>query len=149
MKHLYVFLGSLGLIAIGVWMIIQPYAAHFTSDRLALWSSIIGGGLVVALGAWSAFDRRASDQPWQALRYAASTLGIIGVGVYTVIAVFAAMYESIGRFNAFYVMMVGMALIILGLSVFASRMGQAPSIQAVFDEGNRTPGVDDPRRTEQ
>jgi hypothetical protein len=125
-KNAYVFWGSLGLVALGVWRIILPYAAGYTSHTFALYNDIVCGVIVVVLGLWSAVDNGPGQGLWPTLRKAAPTIGAVGVGLYTVIICFSVLYQSIGRFNTFYEMAVGMAVLVLGLYLTASRLAHLP-----------------------
>ncbi len=93
----------------------------------------MGGALIVALGIWSAIDRSAPDRLWGTIRHGIPTIGIIAVAVYTQVVVFALLYQEVGRFDAVYIMAVGMATLIVGLSVMAPRFGHMP--YAIADRG--------------
>ena len=127
MRHWYIFLGSLGLAALGVWLIVLPYAAGYSDHTFALRSDLVAGGIVVVLAIWSAIDQATPEPYWPNLRHGAPTLGVVAIAVYIEVVCFARFYGEIGRFNTFYNMATGMALVLLGLSVVAYRLGHTPA----------------------
>ena len=122
MRTSIVFWGSIGLIALGVWKLFQPAVAGYQADRVAYWSDIVGGALVIALALWSALAPGPGKTLWSTLRKAAPTLAIVAIGLYGLIAAFADYYDDIGRVETFAVMALSMGLLVLGLLVTRSRL---------------------------
>ena len=122
MRNSIVFWSSLGIVALGVWKLIQPSVAGYTGDRVAYWSDIIGGALVIAFGLISALVPGPGATLWRTIRKGDPTLAIMAIGLYGLIASFADYYDDIGRVETFAVMALSMGLLVLGLLVTRSRL---------------------------
>ncbi|HMK92555.1 MAG TPA: SPW repeat protein [Thermoleophilia bacterium] len=132
-KNHYIFWGGLGLVALGVWRIIMPYAAGYSSHTFALWNDIVCGALIIAFGLWATVDNGSTERYWSTMRKSIPTLGAVAIGVYTLVICFSVLYTSIGRFNTFYEMAVAMATLVLGLFLTRSRFAHMPDQLAQRD----------------
>lgn len=126
MKMRFVFFGSLVLAAVGVWLAVSPWVIGYpASASYPRWNDLLCGVLVAVFGLWSA-ARRTPDLPfWPTIRQAVPSIAIVVTGLYLWFADFAAYYFRIGRTDTFYQFCVATSLLILGMAVWASRMGHA------------------------
>jgi len=129
MKLLYVFCGSVLLVALGVIQVAMPamlsYAPEETFARL---DAYISGGILIALGVASAVIRPADVGLRRTLITSAPTLGIVALSVYQLAACFALLYTRVGRFNTFWEMFLSIAVLVIALSVEHSRLSHMPVV---------------------
>lgn len=126
MKMRFVFFGSLVLAAVGAWLAVSPWVIGYpASASYPRWNDLVCGVLAAVLGLWSAV-RRTPDVPfWPTVRQAVPTIAVVVIAFYLWIVVFAIYYFRIERTDAFYQFCATATLLILGLAVWASRMGHA------------------------
>lgn len=130
MRYPIVFWTSLGMVALGVWKLFQPYVSGYTGDRVAFWSDIIGGALVIAFGVVSALVPGPGATLWGTLRRAIPSLAVLTIGLYGTVAAFADYYDDIGRVETFSIMALSMGLVVLGLLVTRSRLTEYLQVSA-------------------
>jgi len=59
---------------VGIWFIIAPFVLKFDDMRAAMWTSIVGGALLLILAGWAAVSEEARKQRW--IQYVNGLLGI-------------------------------------------------------------------------
>jgi hypothetical protein len=59
---------------IGIWFVIAPFALRFQELRGAMWTSIIGGLILLILAGWAVFNEGARKQKW--VQYVNGLVGI-------------------------------------------------------------------------
>ena len=129
MKLLYVFCGSVVLIALGVLQVAMPAMLSFASEEtFARLNAYTAGGILIALGVVSAIVRPADERLRQTLMLGSATLGIVALSVYLLAACFALLYTRIGRINTFWEMFLAIAVLIIALSVEHSRLSHMPVV---------------------
>ncbi|WP_202962670.1 SPW repeat protein [Herminiimonas sp. CN] len=57
--------------ALGVWLIVSPWALRFTAERSAMMNAVVVGILVAALAAWAMLRDKEFEKWWQDHHHAA------------------------------------------------------------------------------
>jgi hypothetical protein len=59
---------------LGIWFIIAPFALRFQDTQNAMWTSIVGGLILLILAGWAALSEPARKQKW--IQYVNGLVGI-------------------------------------------------------------------------
>lgn len=59
---------------LGIWFIIAPFVLNFTGYPAPMWTSIVGGAILLILAGWAVFDAKIRRQAW--IQYVNGLVGI-------------------------------------------------------------------------
>ncbi len=61
-------------IVLGIWFIIAPFVLKFSDRPSPMWTSIVGGAILLVLAGWAVLDEKARHQTW--IQYINGLMGI-------------------------------------------------------------------------
>jgi uncharacterized membrane protein YdcZ (DUF606 family) len=105
---------------IGLWFAIAPFVLHYQEPTVAMWTSIVGGLILLVLAGWAVFDESARKQKW--IQYVNGL-----VGIWFIIFPFA--FGFTGLLNILWTSLIGgaLALVLSAWLAFGVLAKEAPT----------------------